>query len=363
MNAGPISPRIRKVITMTPFVSILDLTPIETGSSPRQALGHSVELAILADRLGYHRIWFAEHHNTAGLASASPEIMIEHIASRTRHLRVGSGGVMLPNHSPLRIIEAFRLLEALHPGRIDLGLGRAPGTDTLTALAMRRSREALAADDYPEQLAELMAYDDEAFPADHPFRAIKAIPVDVKMPPLWLLGSSGFSAQLAAGVGLGFAFASHINFPAAVPALRTYRDTFVPSARFNEPWSILTLSVIVGETPEHAQRLSRIADLIRLRLRTGKLAGYPTLEEAERYPFTPEEQAFVASMPMRSVIGDAASVHRQIVDLTEQSRADEVMIMMLPHVEDRRRAIVHLASAFGLRERSTTSPIAGSVAA
>jgi luciferase family oxidoreductase group 1 len=349
---------------MPPFVSILDLTPIESGTTARDALRRTVELAILADRLGYHRIWFAEHHNTAGLASAAPEIMIEHVASRTTHLRVGSGGVMLPNHAPLRLIETFRLLEALHPGRIDLGLGRAPGTDTVTAFAMRRSREALVADDYPEQLAELIAFDDEAYPADHPFRAIRAVPFDVKMPPVWLLGSSGFSAQLAAEVGLGFAFAAHINFPGAVPALRAYRETFVPSTRFHEPWSILTVSVIVGETPEHAQELSLIADLVRLRLRSGRLDGYPSLEEAKRYPFTDEERALVAALPMRSLVGDLAGVHAQIVDLLDRSRADEVMIATLtPGLEDRRRAVVQLAQAFGLRERSASAPVRASEAA
>ena len=203
-------------------LSILDLTPITHGTSSRQALRTSVELAVLADRLGYHRLWFAEHHNSPGLASAAPEIMIAHVADRTTHLRVGSGGVMLPNHAPLKIAETFRLLEALHPGRIDLGLGRAPGTDPRTAFAMRRSREAMTADDYPELLAELIAFD-SGFPAGHPFEAIPAVPVDTRLPPLWLLGSSDFSARLAAETGLGFAFAAHINAAGAVPALRDYR--------------------------------------------------------------------------------------------------------------------------------------------
>ena len=153
------------------------------------AVQTSVDLAVLADRLGYHRVWYAEHHNSPGLASGAPEIMIEHVASRTSRMRVGAGGVMLPNHAPLKIAETFRLLEALHPGRIDLGLGRAPGTDTITAFAMRRSAEAMSADDYPEQLAELIAFDDGAFPADHPFRTIRPVPVDTQA-----------AAGLAAGV-------------------------------------------------------------------------------------------------------------------------------------------------------------------
>ncbi|MGH2560102.1 MAG: LLM class flavin-dependent oxidoreductase [Thermomicrobiales bacterium] len=348
---------------MTRPVSILDLTPIESGSTPHRALEQAVDLAILADQLGYHRLWYAEHHNTAGLASAAPEIMIEHIASRTTGIRVGSGGVMLPNHSSLRIIEAFRLLEALHPGRIDLGLGRAPGTDTLTAFAMRRSREAMTGDDYPEQLAELIAFDDEAFPPDHPFQAIRAVPVDVKMPPLWLLGSSGFSAQLAARTGLGFAFAAHINRAAAVPALTRYRSDFAPSHRFPAPWAMLTVSVTVGETEEHARELSRINDLLLLRLRTGKLGRYPTLEEARTYAFTDAERSVLAAMPLNYLAGHAAGVHAQIIDLADRCQADEIMITtMLPGLADRQRTITQLARAFGLTERSQITPFPDLVA-
>jgi luciferase family oxidoreductase group 1 len=343
---------------MDSFVSLLDLTPIASGSSSAQAVGDSVDLALLAERLGYHRVWYAEHHNSPGLASAAPEIMIEHIASRTTHLRVGSGGVMLPNHSPLRIAETFRLLEALHPGRIDLGLGRAPGTDTLTAFAMRRSREAMTADDYPEQLGELLAFDDAAFPVDHPFHSIQTMPTDTKLPPLWLLGSSDFSAHLAARAGLGYAFAAHINGAGAIPALRAYKQGFVPSERYPEPWSILTVSVTVGETTEHARELSLVNDLLILRLRTGRRGTYPTLEEAKRYRFTPAERDLIASMPMRSIVGDAAEVHCQVVDLVARSLADEVMLTtFLAERGDRQRMVEAMAEAFSLRPRlSVTSP-------
>src|SRR6476619_428519 len=242
-------------------LSFLDLTPIQNGSTATDALATSVELAKLAEDLGYARIWYAEHHNTGGLASAAPEIMIAHIATQTERIRLGSGGVMLPNHAPLKIAETFTLLEALHPGRIDLGLGRAPGTDQITAYAMRRSREAMTADDYPQQVAELIAYGDQSFPANHTFRSIKAIPVDVRMPPLWLLGSSDFSGLLAAEMGLGFAFAAHISRKAAVPAIQAYRERFQPSTRYSEPRAILTVSVTVGETPEHAAELAKINDL------------------------------------------------------------------------------------------------------
>ena len=345
---------------VTRLLSLLDLTPITAGSTSGQAVRDSAELAILADRLGYHRLWFAEHHNSPGLASAAPEIMIEHVASRTTHLRVGAGGVMLPNHSPLKIAETFRLLETLHPGRIDLGLGRAPGTDTLTAFAMRRSREAMTADDYPEQLAELMAFDDATFPPDHPFRTIRPLPVDTKLPPLWLLGSSDFSARLAADAGLGFAFAAHINGAGAIPALRAYQDAFVPSDRYPEPWSILTVSVTVGETPAHAQELALVNDLLLLRLRTNQRGSYPTFDEARRYPFTPAERELIASMPMRSLVGDITHVQQQIDDLADRSRADEVMVTtFLAEQDDRRRMITELARTYALRERAASVSAAG----
>src|SRR6266700_6126982 len=182
---------------MTIPLSILDLSPVDSGSTSAQALQNTIRLAQLADQLGYTRYWLAEHHNTSMTASPAPEIMISHVAQATQHIRVGSGGVMLPNHSPLKVAENFRMLEALHPGRIDLGIGRAPGTDPKTALALRRSREALNADDFPEQLAEMLAFagEGDAFPGGHPFRSVRATPNDIPLPPIWLLGSSDFSAQ------------------------------------------------------------------------------------------------------------------------------------------------------------------------
>ena len=338
-------------------LSLLDLTPIPAGSSTAAALRDAVALAQHADRLGYERVWYAEHHNSPGLASGAPEILIGHVAGQTAAIRVGAGGVMLPNHAPLKIAETFRLLETLHPGRIDLGLGRAPGTDTLTAFALRRSEAALVADNYPELLEELVAFDDAAFPADHPFQAIRPVPVDTKLPPLWLLGSSGFSARLAAETGLGFAFAAHINGRGAEVALRDYRQSFVPSVRYPAPRSILTVSVTVGETPEHAAELALVNDLLLLRLRTGQLGAYPSLEEATRYPFTPAERELIAAMPMRSLVGDVTAVHRQIVELVERTTADEVMVTtFLADPADRRRMLTELAAAFGLEARPAATP-------
>ncbi|MGI4894015.1 MAG: MsnO8 family LLM class oxidoreductase, partial [Janthinobacterium lividum] len=191
-------------------LSVLDLSPIPSGTPASAALHHSVELARSAERLGYLRYWLAEHHNVASIASSAPEVMIATIAAATSTLRVGSGGIMLPNHSPLKVAETFRVLAGLHPDRIDLGIGRAPGTDARTAIALRRSRQALETDDFAEQFAELLAYVD-GFPPGHPFASIRAFPTDVALPPIWILGSSDHGAAAAAALGTGYAYAGHFG--------------------------------------------------------------------------------------------------------------------------------------------------------
>lgn len=330
-------------------LSILDLCPIESGSTSADALRNSEILAQTAEDLGYTRYWFAEHHNSIGLASGSPEIMIAHIAGKTRTIRVGSGGVMLPNHAPLRIAEAFHLLEALHPGRIDLGLGRAPGTDTLTAYALRRSEEALRVDQYPELLAELLALDSRGFPDDHPFRAISVTPADVRLPPIWLLGSSDFSARFAAEVGLGFSFAAHINFRAAVPVMRMYRQLFTPSTYRQAPHSILAVGVVVGETPEHARALSKIVAVSWAALAAGRPYQPPTLEEAQRAVLSPLDMQRAQERLNNLLIGDAATVAQQMRELAALCQADEVMFTpSLPNLTDRLRAVTGIAAEWGL---------------
>lgn len=331
-------------------LSVLDLVQIEKGSTSAQALAQSVELAQEAERLGYMRYWFAEHHNAIGLASGAPEIMIAHVANHTATIRLGSGGVMLPNHAPLRIAEAFRLLEALHPDRIDLGLGRAPGTDQLTAFALRRSEQALSGDDYPQLLAELLAFDANAFPADHPFRKIVATPSDVQLPPIWLLGSSGFSAQLAAQVGLGFSFASHINRSIAAEALQVYRERFTPSDVYPEPRAMLAVGVVVGETQEHADQLMRILQIGFSDLVAGRPYQMPTLEGALRQQPDPVELQRAQGFLGNWFVGDAATVAEQVRALAEESGADEVMITTaLPNQADRMRTIREIARRWGLQ--------------
>lgn len=337
---------------MTLPLSILDLSPVDAGSTSAQALQNTLKLAQLADRLGYSRYWLAEHHNSNMTASPAPEIMIGHVAQVTKHIRVGSGGVMLPNHSPLKVAENFKLLEALHPGRIDLGLGRAPGTDPRTALALRRSREALNADDFPEQLAELLAYagEGEGFPAGHPFRSVKAIPAESKLPPIWLLGSSDFGAQAAAAMGVGFAFAHHINPSFAVPAIQMYREQFVPSERLASPKVILTTNVICAETDEQANDLASSMALAFLRLRSGQAGPIPSPEEAKNYHYSFAEQLAIQETRSRQNVGRPEVVRDRLLKLVEQTQADEVMLAVMTYgYENRARSCELMADAFGLQ--------------
>jgi luciferase family oxidoreductase group 1 len=340
-------------------VSVLDLSLVDSGSTGPQALLNTIEIAQAAERLGYSRIWLAEHHNTAAIASPAPEIMIGVLARETSTIRIGSGGIMLPNHSPLKVAESFRVLEALAPGRVDLGIGRAPGTDTMTALALRRSREALAADDFPEQLAELRGYNDPGS-SDHPFMRIKASPSDVPLPPIWILGSSDYGARLAAALGLPFSFASHINMEMAVPALRYYRDAFVPSETLQTPLAMLAVSIICAPTAEDVADLQRVSDLSMLRLITGQFGPIPSIEEARAYPFTERETAAIQGMRSRRIAGTPDQVLTRIEELVAATGADEVMIssMVWGH-QNRLRALELMAEAFELPgvtlARSTTA--------
>lgn len=307
-------------------VSVLDLSPVGSGSTGAQALNNTLDLARHAERLGFSRYWLAEHHNLPSVASSAPEIMIGQVARETSTIRVGSGGIMLPNHSPLKVAEWFRVLEALFPGRIDLGIGRAPGTDQITALALRRSRDAMAADDFPQQLAEMLAYNSDDFPDGHPFKTISAVPVDVDMPPIFLLGSSGYSAHYAAAVGFGFAFAHHINPHDAVAVMRAYREQFTPSEHLDKPWAILGLSVICADTEERAAELGRSVDLSFLRLQANKRGPLPSPEEAAAYQFTPAEQTQALANRNRFIVGAPATVKARIDELVEQCAADEIMV-------------------------------------
>lgn len=339
---------------MTQFpLSVLDLSPVDAGVSSGQALRNTIAAAQVADRLGFTRYWLAEHHNTTMLASSTPEVMIGYVAEATKHIRVGSGGIMLPNHAALKIAETFRLLEALHPGRIDLGIGRAPGTDGRTALALRGSRGSLGADDFPTQLAELFAFAGErgGFPGTHPFRSVKASPNDVELPPIWLLGSSDYSAQAAAELGVGFSFAHHINPSFALPAIELYRSKFESSERLQAPKVILTTSVVIAETDERAEELATGVGLTWLKLRSGHPEPLQSPEEAKAYPYTAMEQEVIRDYRSRQTIGSPAVVHEKLLDLQKETGADEMMITTLVYgFENRVRAYELLAEAFELQK-------------
>ncbi|SDI30906.1 LLM class flavin-dependent oxidoreductase [Natribacillus halophilus] len=331
-------------------LSILDLATIYNGESASKTLQNSVELAQLADHLGYTRYWFAEHHNTKYQMSTSPDLLGAHAASFTQNIRIGSGGIMLPNHSPLKVAENFSLLEALHPNRIDLGIGRAPGTDGLTAVALRRSREAVTGYDFPEQLDELLSYFSGHFSSEHPFKDIRPS-AEQLIPDLYMLGSSDGGMRFAAENGLGFVFAAHIAPHLAIQMLNAYRDRFKPSSFLQEPKSALAIIVITADTEEEAEYLAGPAELQWVRWGTGQFAlAPPTLEEAEHYVYTNQEEKIRQENRGRFVIGSAENVEQKLRSLAEKAGVDEIMILnMLTDKETRHRSFELLADAFELK--------------
>jgi luciferase family oxidoreductase group 1 len=339
-------------------LSVLDLAPVPAGSPPGQALHNSLDLARAVDRLGYFRYWVAEHHNLPAMACPSPEIMIGQIAAATTRLRVGSGGIMLPNHSALRIAEAFKVLEALFPDRIDLGIGRAAGTDPRTAYALRRAGQSV--EDFPQQLAELAAFSHGGFPDDHPFRSVVAEPFDVALPPVWLLGSSDYGARLAAQLGVGFAFARHMNPKGAEEMMLLYRDSFQPSPALAEPAAILAVSAICADTPARAEELVGSMGLAVLNMRTGRPSPLPSPEDAAAYDYNDAEADQIRRFRRAQIVGDAAAVRDEIADLADRTQADEVMVMsMVYHHDERVRSYQLIADAFGLAAATPTAAAVG----
>jgi luciferase family oxidoreductase group 1 len=343
-------------------LSILDLSPVTTATPGSVALRNSLDLAKLADALGYKRYWVAEHHNLANIASSSPDIMIGQIAAITSHIRVGSGGVMLPNHAPLMVAERFKVLEALFPGRIDLGLGRAPGTDQVTSYALRARQDARQGDDFLERFQELLLLERGGFPEGHPFRNLRAVPADVPLPPIWLLGSSGYSAELAAAIGGGFAFAHHFADYDAASAMLSYRDHFKPSATMTEPYAILGTAAIVADTEAivadtdaEAARLATTAELNFVRRARGEYLPLASPEEALSYAYTETDRVRIAQFRTRLAAGSAATVKARLSALAQATRADEIMVttMVFDHAA-RRRSYELLAEAFGLTAAPAT---------
>jgi luciferase family oxidoreductase group 1 len=275
--------------------------------------------------------------------------MIGQIAAATERIRVGSGGVMLPNHAPLVVAERFKMLEALFPGRIDLGLGRAPGTDGVTAYALRNRLEARPGDDFLERLQELMLWETREFPADHPFNKVVAMPDDTPLPPLWLLGSSDYSAQLAAQVGMGFAFAHHFASFDAVAALTHYRAHFCPSRWWQAPRGILAVAIVAAPTDEEAEELAMSVDLNRLQRERGAYLPIPSVEEAKAYPYSEADRAIITRNRAKLFVGSPATIMERLTPLIEASQADEVMVTSAIYDHDARKQSYRLlAEAFGL---------------
>ena len=322
-------------------LSVLDLSPISSGRAASSALHDTVALAQAAESYGYQRYWLAEHHNIPSVASSAPMVMIATVAACTSTIRVGSGGIMLPNHAPLAVAESFRVLEGLHPGRIDLGLGRAPGTDQLTAYALRRSR--VESDDFPQQFAELLAYVD-GFPADHPFAPLTAIPDDVPLPPLWILGSSLYGGRAAAVFGTGFAFAGHFGSADPAEAVAIYREHFEPSTRMSEPRVILGVAAIAAESEDRAEALAVANDLAMVRLMQNRPGPLPTPEEAAAHRWTDEERALAAHRRRFISVGTPDRVRDELERRRLEAGADELVITTQTHDPAERRLSYELVA-------------------
>jgi luciferase family oxidoreductase group 1 len=314
--------------TTTVPLSVLDLSPIPSGRPASSALHDTVALARAAESFGYQRFWLAEHHNIGSVASSAPMVMIATVAAATSVIRVGSGGIMLPNHAPLAVAESFRVLEGLHPGRIDLGLGRAPGTDQLTAYALRRGR--VEADEFPQQLAELLAYVD-GFPDDHPFKPLRAIPDDVPLPPLWILGSSLYGGQAAGAFGTGFAFAGHFGSADPAEAVAGYRERFERSTRLADPRVILGVAAIASESEERAEALARANDLSMVRLMQNRPGPVPTPEEAAEHQWTQQELDLAAQRRRFVSVGTPDQVREDLERRRTYADADELIITTQVH--------------------------------
>jgi luciferase family oxidoreductase group 1 len=323
-------------------LSVLDLAPIPEGGTAGQALRATIELARETERLGFNRFWVAEHHGMPGIASSSPPVLIAHIAEATERIRVGSGGVMLPNHPSLVVAEQFGMLEALHPGRIDLGIGRAPGTDQATAAALRHR----GPDEFPRQLTDLLGFFTGEWPAGHQYATVRAVPGEGNGPDMWLLGSSGYSAQVAGMLGLPFAFAHHFMPSNTLPALALYRESFRPSATLDRPHAMVAAAVICAESEERARYLAGPSALSFLRLRQGRPGQVPTPEEAAAYPYNDLEQAFIADRRSTQYIGSPDAVRSGLEDLVKRTEADELMITTQTHdPADRLRSFQLLAES------------------
>jgi luciferase family oxidoreductase group 1 len=330
-------------------LSVLDQSPVREGVTPADAVRETLELARHVDALSYHRYWLAEHHSSPGLASTAPEILITRVAAETRHLRVGSGGVMLSHYSPLKVAETFRMLEALYPGRIDLGIGRAPGSDQLTAIALQHGPGALGIEYFPSQISDLLGFMENRLPANHPFQRIRVMPAGDTLPEFWLLGSSDQSAIFAAYFGCAFSFAHFITAEGGTEVMEVYRQQFRPSERLSAPLGSIGVFVICAETEAKARHLAASRDLMRLRVDQGILAPVPPPEEALAYPYTPAELRRLEHYRRRQTVGTPEQVKDRLLALAETYGVDELVILTICHdFAARKYSYTLLAEAFGL---------------
>ena len=330
-------------------LSVLDQSPIRSGGTPADAIHETLELAQICERLGYHRYWLAEHHSSRGLAGTSPEVLIGQVAARTSRIRVGSGGVMLSHYSALKVAENFRVLETLFPGRIDLGIGRAPGSDqrTMYALAGGGIRDI---EQFPQQIADLVGWLRDRLPEGHPFRGVRAEPSGPTAPEVWLLGSSDGSALYAAEQGLAFSFAHFISAEGGPQVTELYRQRFRPSPELAAPMASAAFWVVCADTDEEARRLQKSRELALLRLYTGRYGPFPSVEEAASFPYTARDLAIIESTRGRTIAGTPDVVRERMEAMARAYGVDELVIVTITHdFKARVRSYELVADAFGLK--------------
>lgn len=335
-------------------LSVLDQSPIRKDGSAADAVAETIALAKAAEALGYHRYWLAEHHNTGSFAGSAPEVLIARVAAETKTIRVGSGGVMLTHYSPLKVAEQFRMLELLNPGRIDLGIGRAPGTDQRTAQALQAGPQGFGVDAFPSQVFLLKQFLDDAsggapLPDDHPYRGIHAMPRGNTRPEMWMLGSGIHSAVYAAQLGLPFSHAYFISPEGSMEAVQAYRERFTPSDWCGKPTISMGVAALAAENDEDAARLSASRNLWVVRLLTGRPIAFPSPEEALVYPFTEQEQALLRTVEARSVVGTPDKVKSRLMSLAERHGAEELVIVTITYdYASRLRSYELLAKEFAI---------------
>ncbi|MGY8786075.1 MAG: LLM class flavin-dependent oxidoreductase [Pseudomonadales bacterium] len=324
-------------------LSALDQSPVKTGSDASAALQETIELAQLCDALGYHRYWVAEHHASDALAGCSPEVLLGRLGAETANIRLGSGGVMLPYYSPYKVAENFKILQALYPDRLDLGVGRAPGTDPFTAAAIRYGSR-VGAEHFPNMVVDLQALLNDSDPRTPGMEKARAFPIVETPPQMWMLGSSEDSAVLAALTGLPYNFAYFINPNIRPDIFELYRERFTPGPNLDAPWTCLTLFSITADTTDEAMRLSRSRDLWYCRLLQGNPGPFPSVQEALAYPYSPGELRTLEENREKRAVGTPKQVKEKLLNLADQFQADEIMLVTITHdVEARRRSYQLLA--------------------